>query len=281
MKTKLSVLVLAMCSMLAFTSCDDDDNNYVPNQTITKAFDTKYPNAGRVEWESKAGYEVAEFHVSGNETEAWFDKDGNWLLTKTEIDYGQLPQDIRTAIAQSIYKDWKTTDYDKLEHPNAATVYVVEAELGEQEVDLYFTEDGVLIKVVNDNDINDDFKPIVIPESITELIDKMYPGATILEIDNEHNGIEVDIRHNNIHKEVFFNSSNEWIYTEWDIFEADVPAIVMNALKASDYKNYRIDDIDFIENPTKTYYVFELEQGNDEVKMTISAEGVIEGVIKD
>lgn len=36
MKTKLSVLALAMCGLLTFTSCDDDDNNYLPDQTVTK-----------------------------------------------------------------------------------------------------------------------------------------------------------------------------------------------------------------------------------------------------
>ena len=55
----------------------------------------------------------------------------------------------------------------------------------------------------------------------------------------------------------------------------------MNAYKASDYKDYRIDDIDVIENPAGTSYVLELEKGNDEVKMTISAEGKIEDVRKD
>ena len=53
MKTKLSVLALAMCGLLTFTSCDDDDNNYLPDQTVTKAFETKYPDAGKVEWETK------------------------------------------------------------------------------------------------------------------------------------------------------------------------------------------------------------------------------------
>lgn len=91
MKTKLSVLALAMCGLLTFSSCDnDDDNNYQPDQTVTKAFDEKFPNAVKVEWETKNGYEVADFHLSGNETEAWFDNKGNWLMTKTEIDFGQL-----------------------------------------------------------------------------------------------------------------------------------------------------------------------------------------------
>ncbi|WP_304248327.1 PepSY-like domain-containing protein [Parabacteroides gordonii] len=280
MKTKLSVLALAMCGMLAFTSCDDDDNNYLPDQTITKAFDEKYPNAGKVEWETKGGYEVAEFHVSGNETEAWFDNKGNWVMTKTEINFGLLPEAVRTSLKDSEYKDWKTTDFDKLERYNAATVYVIEVEQGELEFDLYYTEDGVLLKAVPDDD-NDNFQPTVVPQTITDAINEMYPGATILEFDSEKTGFEVDILHNNIYKDVYFNTGNEWLYTEWDIKEVNLPAIIMNAYKASEYKDYRIDDIDVIENPTGISYVLELEKGNDEVKMTISSEGKIEDVRKD
>lgn len=280
MKTKLSVLALAMCGMLAFTSCDDDDNNYLPDQTITKAFDEKYPNAGKVEWETKGGYEVAEFHVSGNETEAWFDNKGNWVMTKTEINFGLLPEAVRTSLKDSEYKDWKSTDFDKLERSNAATVYVIEVEQGEQEFDLYYTEDGILLKAVPDDD-NDNFQPTVVPQAITDAINEMYPGATVLEFDSEKTGFEVDILHNNIYKDVYFNTGNEWLYTEWDIKEVNLPAIIMNAYKASDYKDYRIDDIDVIENPTGISYVLELEKGNDEVKMTISSEGKIEDVRKD
>lgn len=280
MKTKLSVLALAMCGMLAFTSCDDDDNNYLPDQTITKAFDEKYPDAGKVEWETKGGYEVAEFHVSGNETEAWFDNKGNWVMTKTEINFGLLPEAVRKSLKSSEYKDWKSTDFDKLERSNAATVYVIEVEQGEQEFDLYYTEDGILLKAVPDDD-NDNFQPTVVPQAITDAINEMYPGATVLEFDSEKTGFEVDILHNNIYKDVYFNTGNEWLYTEWDIKEVNLPAIIMNAYKASDYKDYRIDDIDVIENPAGISYVLELEKGNDEVKMTISAEGKIEDVRKD
>ncbi|RGP18311.1 PepSY-like domain-containing protein [Parabacteroides gordonii] len=280
MKTKLSVLALAMCGILAFTSCDDDDNNYLPDQTITKAFDEKYPDAGKVEWETKGGYEVAEFHVSGNETEAWFDNKGNWVMTKTEINFGLLPEAVRKSLNSGEYKDWKPTDFDKLERSNAATVYVIEVEQGEQEFDLYYTEDGILLKAVPDDD-NDNFQPTVVPQAITDAINEMYPGATVLEFDSEKTGFEVDILHNNIYKDVYFNTGNEWLYTEWDIKEVNLPDIIMNAYKASDYKDYRIDDIDVIENPAGISYVLELEKGNDEVKMTISSEGKIEDVRKD
>lgn len=276
MKTKLSVAALAMCSLLTFSSCDNDnDNNYQPDQVVTKAFDAKYPDAVKVEWETKKGYEVAEFHLSGNETEAWFDNKGNWLMTKTEIDFGKLPEPVRTELKKSEYKDWKYTDYDKLERSNTATVYVIEAELGEKEVDLYYAEDGTLVKVVNDSDDDNNFQPADIPQAITDAINEMYPGATIVEFDQEKIGFEVNILHNSIYKDVYFNTNNEWISTEWDIKEAAIPAIVMSALKASEYKDYRIDDIDLIEKPAGIFYLFELEQGEREIDLTISAEGTI------
>lgn len=282
MRTKLSVLALAMCGLLAFTSCDDDDNNYLPDQTVTKAFDTKYPDAGKVEWETKSGYEVADFHISGNDAEAWFDNKGNWLMTKTEINFGLLPEAVRKDLRANEYADWKYTDFDKLERSNAATIYVIEAEQGEKEVDLYYAEDGTLIKIVNDtDDDNSHFQPTTIPQAITDAINEMYAGATIVDFDQEKNGFEVDILHNSVYKDVYFNAANEWISTEWDITEDKVPAIVMNALKASDYKNYRIEDIDQIEKPAGTFYLFELEQGDNDVEVTISAEGNIENVRKD
>lgn len=282
MRTKLSVLALAMCGLLAFTSCDDDDNNYLPDQTVTKAFDTKYPDAGKVEWETKSGYEVADFHISGNDAEAWFDNKGNWLMTKTEINFGLLPEAVRKDLRANEYADWKYTDFDMLERSNAATIYVIEAEQGEKEVDLYYAEDGTLIKIVNDtDDDNSHFQPTTIPQAITDAINEMYAGATIVDFDQEKNGFEVDILHNSVYKDVYFNAANEWISTEWDITEDKVPAIVMNALKASDYKNYRIEDIDQIEKPAGTFYLFELEQGDNDVEVTISTEGNIENVRKD
>lgn len=281
MKTKLSVLALAICGMLTFSSCDDDDNNYQPDTTVTKSFDTKYPNADRVKWENKNGYQVADFHEGKNEAEAWFDNNGNWLLTKTEIDYGQLPQAVRESLEKGEYSQWQRTDIDRVERFNTATVYVIEVEQGNQEIDLYYAEDGTLIRFVIDDDNDDNFRPIVIPQAITDAINEMYPGAIIEEYDTERNSIEVDIRHNNIHKDVTFDLQYVWISTEWDITASQVPAIVMDALKASDYKGYKIDDIDLIERPAGIFYMFELEQGDNEIKMLINSEGIIESTQKD
>lgn len=274
MKTKFSVLVFALGCLLTLASCNNDDDNYLPDQTITNAFKAKYPNVDRVEWETKAGYQVADFHIDSNEAEAWFDDKGQWLMTEIDIPFNSLPSAIQESFNLSDYKSWKVDDVDKLERFNTATVYIIEVEQGEQEADLYYAEDGTLIKTTTDTDSDGNF-PVEIPQTINDEISKMYPGSTILEFDKEHDGIEVDILHNGIHKEVVFNSNNGWSYTEWDIKKADVPAIVIDTLNASEYKDFSIDDIDCIEKPDGIFYLFELEQGDREVRLMISAEGKI------
>ena len=102
-----------------------------------------------------------------------------------------------------------------LERPDAGTIYVLDVENGEQDADLHYTEGGILIKEVTDGNGDNEHRPSVTPSAIKELISEMYPGATILEIDTEAKGTEVDILHENIHKEVWLDTQNKWLYTEW------------------------------------------------------------------
>ena len=81
-----------VCSSFVFMSCDDDDDKFTPESIVTKAFDTKYPDAQRVSWENEAGYVKAEFYTGSYEAEAWFDPQGNWMLTETDLPYKALPQ---------------------------------------------------------------------------------------------------------------------------------------------------------------------------------------------
>lgn len=273
MKTKLTLLALATCCTLSFVSCNNDDN-YSPDQAVTTAFKNKYPEAKQVEWETKSGFQVVDFRNGSYETEAWFDNKGNWFMTETDIPFKDLPAAIQTSFSQSAYGSWKVDDVDKLERADFATTYMIEVEQNEKEVDLQFAEDGTLIKITEDND-GGNYVPEQIPQSIASTINKMYPNASILEYDNENQGIEVDILHNGIHKEVVFDTNSNWKYTEWDIHATEVPEIVMNAFKASEYKNDKIDDIDVIEKTEGIFYVFEIERGNTDLHITIHATGII------
>ena len=273
MKTKAFIMATLVCSSFVFMSCDDDDDKFTPESIVTKAFDTKYPDAQRVSWENEAGYVKAEFYTGSYEAEAWFDPQGNWMLTETDLPYKALPQTVKNSFEASLYAKWKIDDVDMLERPDAGTIYVLDVENGEQDADLHYTEGGILIKEVTDGNGDNEHRPSVTPSAIKELISEMYPGATILEIDTEAKGTEVDILHENIHKEVWLDTQNKWLYTEWEIRSSQVPDIVMTAFKASAYASYRIDDIHVIQKAEGLSYEFELEQGDRDITILFNEEG--------
>lgn len=274
MKTRLLLIFLLLTTGFAFACCSKDHNDYRPEATVIKAFETKYPKTGKVEWEQKSNYQVAEFRLNGQEAEAWFESNGTWMMTETDISLKNLPVAVQTAFNASEYKGWKVEDVDQIERVGMAVVYIIEVEQGEQETDLYYAENGALIKAVSDEDGNLQNRPEPLSEAIKNAIATKYPNARILEVDQEKGGIEVDIIDGNIHKEVVFDKQNNWLSTSWEVREANVEATVLNAFKVSEYKSYRIDDIDFYETPAGSYYQFELD-GNPDIYILIDLSGKI------
>lgn len=114
---------------------------------------------------------------------------------------------------------------------------------------------------------------VEVPKDIQSVLNQKYPDATVLEFDKEKNGPEVDIQDKGVRKEVLFNTNNEWIYTKWDIRPEDVPVAVMDELASSAYNQYKVKEVDAIEKPAGMFYVFELKQNNNEVKLTFDSEG--------
>ncbi|MCQ4874445.1 PepSY-like domain-containing protein [Butyricimonas paravirosa] len=274
MKTRMTIFASLLLASFAFTGCDDDnDDNYTPDEKIVNVLQEKYPNAQRVEWELKYDHYVADFYLDNIEKEAWINTKGEWVMTESDILFNDLPQAIQTSFNESEYKDWRIDDVDMLERVELETVYVIEVEKGKQEFDLHYAEDGTLVKTIEDTDNDDNHHPVTVPEVLKTAINTQYPGAVILEIEVEKGITEIDIKHENIVKEVHFNSSNEWLYTSWDVKRKDVPANVMSTI-IRDYATYEIDDIDYKESADGSkLYIFELEQGNDEIHVKIDTEG--------
>jgi len=277
MKTKLFLLISVIGSM-AFYGCDDDDNLNVSKEYESK-FNSMYPNAERVSWEKKGSYYVADFRRSEMkaEAEAWFDNLVEWKMTVTEINYDAFPQKVKDGFQSGEYAKWRIDDTDMLERAGMETIYVIEVEQSNQEYDLYFTEDGVLVKAVPD-DSNDPshYIPGDISSSISAFIESKYPGAKIIEIEKEKNAIEVDIRDQGVHRELFFTLTGEWQYTKTEVTSAAVPEKVMEAFRKSRYANYRIDDIDFYNTPDTDFYIFELDSEPNDIRLKIFTDGMIE-----
>lgn len=278
MKTKIFLILMAILCVAGLQSCDNDENPSLPAE-LQNAFSERYPSAARVEWEVKSGYYVADFYDGANEASAWFSSDGAWYMTETDILYPDLPDAVKSAFETGDYSGWTVEDIDKLEREGMETVYVIEVEMHsqgrEQEMDLYYSADGILIKAIADIDNEDDeyFPPSQITDAILAFVHEKYPNARLVETDVEYGITEVEIIHEERTKEVRFDNQGNWISTSWDILRSEVPAVITEALASSQYSTYTIDDVEYFETPQGDYYELELEQGTKEIKVKIDTAG--------
>ena len=277
MKTMRTLLMIAVLGVLLFPlqGCHDDDGITVP-AAVEEVFKNKYPEADRVEWERKGIYYVADFFRNNYEASAWFSGE-IWQMTEFDVVWEELPQAVKTAFSASEYKDWRIEDIDKVERLNMETLYVIEVESGKQEYDLYYSEAGLLIKAVPDDDPAGDYIPVELTEKIREFLATRYPAATLLDVEAEKGKIEVDILDGTVHREVVFETSGEWAYTLTELYILnDIPAAIRDALYAAGYHSLNnIDDMHYVETPTGNYYHFEFETGAGEKNVLVSEEGTV------
>lgn len=281
MKLKL-FFPLMLVGVLSFAGCNDDNDHIQVSPEVDEAFYAMYPDASNVDWEREGNYFVADFwrNDMNTDAEAWFDGAGRWQMTITEIAYEQLPQPVRTSFEGSEYAAWRVEDVDLVERSGREAVYVLDIEQGEQELDLYYTADGVLIKAVDDNGSNSssDYLPGDISSSITEFVMNKYPNAKIIETERDAQQIEVDILDGGVHREVVFTVDGNWKYTKTEMRKADLPETVAGAFDQSQYASYMVEEIDWYNTPDGDFYIFELESEPEDIHIKIGMDGSIEQV---
>lgn len=283
-----NLFIMTLCvSVMALAGC----NKASADNDIRKAkaeLAARYPDATNVKWVSKNGYTVAKFNRLATRSanleydySVWFNGTGTWCMTESEVTYEALPEAVKTAFEASEYAAWKIDDIDKLERAGMETFYVIEAETKsgniEKEADIYFLETGAVIKVVLDVEDDydyEDYLPADVQTVLKSLISQKYPGAVIMDTEYDDGEIEVEIVHEWRGKDVYFSKDNVWLRTEWDVRKSELPSAVMNQLNVS-YPSWEIDDAEYVETPSGAWFVIELEKGEDEVEIKLSADGVI------
>ena len=305
MKRILSLChILLTGSFVLMTSCNDNDDlhsNPVPENIPEKVileFNAKYPNATNVTWSTKDTYAVANFYLASTRTgghepnnTAWFNMAGHWNMTETEISYQQLPEAVKTAFEASPYASWRIdNEIDKLQRSdNNETLYIIEVSQKEgnveTEVDLYYTEEGILVKeIVNaeaDNDYHE-YLPQQPEGNIQTWLDQNFPNVRIVDYDCEQNGTEVEIIANGLKHEILFDNQQQWVYTKTEYERRDltqIPTSILNHLRTSPYytSDNAIDDVEkYTTRDNGTYYCFELKTAyDDDVKVYVNETGII------
>lgn len=152
------------------------------------------------------------------------------------------------------------------------TVYVLEVERAEQEFDLYYSEDGVLLREVPDRDGNDDhgdMLPQELSKAISDFIARKYPGARIVDAEREKGNTEVDIIFAGKALEVCFGTGDAWLWTKTGVRLSEVPDVVRRTLQSSQYGTWVIDDVDLYESPDRVWYAIEVEDPQSEREATV------------
>ena len=145
MKRIILTVILAVSAMTLF-SCEKFEDGK-PVKSVREAFAEMYPDARDVEWDMElTGWKVS-FETGTppdiKESEAWYDRDGNWLRTETDLLASALPQVVKDALAASEYASavLDAGDVEFVETPDG-NFYQLEVILKGLEVKLKVSEDG-------------------------------------------------------------------------------------------------------------------------------------------
>ena len=287
---KFIFLFAALTLMLAGCEKNDDE---IKNEAVEKALYQLYPDASRLNWDYEGQYVVVEFIASiptasrKVECEAWFDNIGNWFMTEFDIRYDELPSAVVKTFESGSYAKWYVEDVERLDRDGYASVYIIQVEdrsnKKEIEYELYYDEQGVLIKEIADGPGFGGGSELLPPANnavytaIKEFIKSKYPNSRIADIEPESNGyIDVEIIDNRISKDLLFDSDGTWLHTSYEVSWSALPKAVQNAFNNSQYKDYYIDDIDYYETAENgNYYRFALESIEGDIKITIREDGSV------
>lgn len=141
---KIVFLILIICAGISFSATAQIRK--IPAE-VTNAFTEKYGDAKNVEWGDKLKNFVATFELDGKKYEARFNKKGEWLNTETELEEGDLPDEVKDGLSKSKYTDWETKALYKIDLPEDKVQYRIHVvKTSVQQKNLLFSDKGKLLK---------------------------------------------------------------------------------------------------------------------------------------
>ena len=205
--------------------------------------------------------------------EILFDKQENWMQTKTEYGSRNVPEVVRTFINNSAdYRNYEIDDVDKYTTPDNV-YYSVELEgSNHHKENIYLNEQGEQIsRPIGDINTGGGSEGTI--SGIDNVLETKYPGYRITDREHDDGVIEIEIRHDGRDKEVYFTRDEAWIYTNYDIRSSALPEAVKSTLNSKFGENsYWDEDSECYETPQGTFYEVEVY---DEIDVLLNESGEI------
>ena len=259
---------LLFIAFIVFVACNNDDESNKVNKMVKEAFEARFPGATAVDWNMKKSYYKADFKWDEKDHDAWFMNTGVWLQTESDMTYVDLPELVKTAFTNGMYADWRVDNVEKLERLNMLTLYRIEVKKSSSELELYFDEMGDLVRESNEDQAT--------PVAIRDFIRKNYEGTVTVETSHLIGGMWiVDLLSDGRVKEVFFDSSSDWIRTQWAVAINELPTNVTDVLRDEAFQGYTLKSAEYREESSgQKMYRLRLEKtGSVDLYVEVSPEG--------
>lgn len=153
MHTNVAVVSLLVCFTLFLCGCPKDgpEQGIIPVEKVSEAFADKYPDARNAIFDIDGDYYVAIFTNDGYPTTAWLTFQGQWVMDKVNYPFSFLPPPVTTAFWNGTYSDWEIKKCFVIHLAGMETVYKIEVEKDETEMELYYSASGELMEAVEDD----------------------------------------------------------------------------------------------------------------------------------
>ncbi|MFN3402731.1 MAG: PepSY-like domain-containing protein [Cytophagaceae bacterium] len=131
-------------------AAQDVKSERVP-EYVKSALHEQYPESKDmdVEWEKSGAYYRASFEAGDVDHEVLISPGGEWVHSEIEMDKKNLPASVNEGYKSSEYASYKIDDVKRIESSEEGTMYRMELEGDDQELNVYFDEDGEVIKTEN------------------------------------------------------------------------------------------------------------------------------------
>ncbi|MBQ8224485.1 MAG: PepSY-like domain-containing protein [Bacteroides sp.] len=121
-------------------------------EVVEKAFKQMYPTANRTEWYQMAGCYVAKFIQDSTELDVWFNPEGVWVMTETDVEsFSKIPSAVSESFHQYQIGGMHLSDIRIVSFPHHPSLFVFTVEVynSDEECQLFYSPDGTLQKELN------------------------------------------------------------------------------------------------------------------------------------
>jgi hypothetical protein len=300
------LILTALFSMIFLSACSQKN----PPENVKKEFTQKFADAKSVKWESEEANEwEAEFKISGKEMSACFDNSGKWLETEAEVSVKDLPSAVANTLKTN-FSGFKADEASTIENPEMKG-FEIALKNKREEMTVIIGTDGTVLKKESaeenkeeavsgknekeDNESDEategkelketgekeglkeegEREELKVPENFLTTFKQKFPEATEVVWGSEsENEWEAEFTMKGKKMSASFDVSPVWTSTETVITEEELPAAVLNTLKA-EFKGYKKGLMEIYESPDTKGFELGLTKGETSVEVIIDNTGKV------